>query len=74
MASNDGEYCFSYFTRFIDKFTDFKQMSLGNFVIICYSMMWGMYWLKFCVVWLQKITKKKDRWMEKVSHVFLNLG
>ena len=21
----------------------FKGMSLGNFVIICYSMMWGMY-------------------------------
>ena len=34
MASKDGEYCFSYFARFIDKFSDFRWMSLGYCVII----------------------------------------
>ena len=34
MATRDGEYCFLYCARFIDNFTDFKSMSLGNCVII----------------------------------------
>ena len=43
MAVRDGEYCFSYSARFIDKFSDFKWMSLADGMIIWYSMMLGMY-------------------------------
>ena len=37
MAVHDGEYCFSYFARFIDNFSDFKWMSLGCCMIILYT-------------------------------------
>ena len=43
MASKDGEYCFSYFAGFINKFSDFQWMSLGYCVIIWYCTMLGMY-------------------------------
>ena len=43
MAVRDGEYCFSCFMRFIDKFTDFNWMSLVSCMIIWYSIMLGMY-------------------------------